>query len=90
MTVSGIITLIAALVVILRLLTYRRRGSRYRPGISVIAWLYIVGCTEVIAEILTTGAPRDTWGAILLPVLAVMLLFTGGNIAHLLRPPWRY
>lgn len=90
MTVSGIITLIAALVIIVRLLTYRRRGSRYRPGIGVAAWACIAACAVAIAEVLATGAPRDAWLAILMPLVAVMLLLAGGNLAHLFRPPWRF
>lgn len=89
MTVSGIVTLIAALVIILRLLTFRRRGSRYRPGIGVAAWASIAACAVAIAEVLATGAPRDAWLTILLPAFAVMLLLAGGNLAHPLRPPWR-
>ncbi|WP_046079997.1 phage holin family protein [Halomonas sp. HG01] len=90
MTVSGIVTLIAALVIILRLITYRRGGSRYRPGIGVAAWASIAACAVAIAEVLATGAPRVGWLAILLPAFAVMLLLAGGNLAHLLRPPWRF
>ncbi len=89
MTITGIITLIAALLIILRLLTYRRRGRRYRPGVGVAAWACIAGCTVVIDRILATGSPGSAWLVCLLPLAATHLLMTGGNLAHLFRVPWR-
>lgn len=88
MTIAETTALIAALVIILRLLTYRRRGSRYRPGIGVIAWVAITACTLLAARIATAGVPAAAGLALVLVAIAALLLRTRGNLAHLLR--WRH
>lgn len=84
-TIAYAITIAAALVVVARLLTFRRHG-RYRPGVSVAAWLIIV-----LATVLTVFGPpsSDAAGWIIaaaMVALAVGLIRTGGNVAHLIRP----
>lgn len=85
MSLAYAITIAAALVVVARLLTFRRRG-RYRPGVSLAAWLIIV-----LATVLTVlgPPPSDTvrWLiALAMVALAIGLIRTGGNVAHLIRP----
>ena len=72
MTVSGIVTLIAALVIILRLLTYRRRGSRYRPGIGVAAWASIAACSTVGGGVPSLGMAAVAVGTAVLVLGGVL------------------
>lgn len=88
MTISETIALLAALVIILRLLTYRRRGSRYRPGIGIVAWVAITACTLLAARIVTAGVTDAAGLALVLVAIAALLLRTRGNLAHLFR--WRH
>lgn len=85
MSLAYAITIAAALVVIARLLTFRRRG-RYRPGVSLTAWLIIV-----LATVLTVFGPPPSHTArwliaLAMVALAIGLIRTGGNVAHLIRP----
>jgi amino acid transporter len=85
-TIAELVTVIAALVIIARILTFRRRGSRYRPGVSLIAWLAMAACTWLAVRVIASGAPEAWWLALTLAGIAVLLLRAGGNIAHLFRP----
>lgn len=89
MSTADVVSLMAALVIIVRLLTYRRRGSRYRPAVSLTAWGCIAGCTLFVARLLTADTPDTAWLAPVLVIAAVWVVATGGNLAHLFRPPWR-
>lgn len=91
MTTPALLAVIAALVIIIRILTFRRRGSRYRPGVSLVAWILVAINTWLAVRILAAGHLDAWWLALLLIVIAVGLLRANGNLAHLLRPlwPWR-
>ncbi|MFI2817920.1 phage holin family protein [Vreelandella piezotolerans] len=86
MTIVDAITLAAALVILARLLTFRRRTARYRPGIALLSWLLVVATTYLAVM----GSPSHDavrWViAITLVALAIGLIRTGGNVAHLIRP----
>ncbi|WP_237673699.1 phage holin family protein [Vreelandella profundi] len=86
MSITYIITIAAALIIIARLLTFRRRAGRYRPGVALTAWLIIVATTCAVIF----GPPATANGrliiAALMVVLAIGLNRTGGNVAHLIRP----
>lgn len=77
----------AALVIIVRLLTFRRRGGRHRQGVALVAWL--VACANVALIIklpeLVLPTPVTVLLALFLITFAILLLHTGGNLAHLLR-----
>ncbi|WP_447529802.1 phage holin family protein [Vreelandella sp. TE19] len=86
MNLAYAITIAAALVIVARLLTFRRRDGRYRPGVALAAWLIVVATTCVA---IFGPAPSDAARWIIaagLVALAVGLLRTGGNVAHLIRP----
>lgn len=76
----------AALVVIARLLTFRRHG-RYRPGVAFSAWLVVVGATWVLFFGLPALLPARIAITVTLIALAVELINSGGNLAHLVRRP---
>lgn len=86
MTLTYIITYAAALVVVARLITFRREGGRYRPGVSFAAWLIIVAMP--IAAVYGPPVPElARWLiALAMVALAIGLIRTGGNVAHLIRP----
>lgn len=87
--ISEVITVLAAIVIIARLLTYHRGAGRHRPGVALVAWLLIVIATcvafygpppgDMIGPITTIGM---AW-------LALALIRTGGNVARLGRHPGR-
>ncbi|MGP9500277.1 phage holin family protein [Halomonas sp. AOP43-D1-4] len=86
MSITYLITIAASLVVIGRLLTFRRLDGRYRPGISLVAWLIIVAATCIAIF----GPPPSIAGRWIISAamvaLAIGLIRTGGNVAHLFRP----
>jgi hypothetical protein len=86
MSITYLVTIAAALVVIARLLAFRRRAGRYRPGVALTAWLIIVATTCAVIF----GPPPSENGrliiAALMVALAIALIRTGGNVAHLIRP----
>ena len=85
MSLAYAITIAAALVVVARLLTFHRRG-RYRPGVSLAAWLIIVLAT-VLAVLGPPPSDAARWLIALgMVALAIGLVRTGGNVAHLIRP----
>ncbi|WKD28656.1 phage holin family protein [Halomonas sp. KG2] len=83
MSITYIITITAALVVIARIITFRRAG-RYRPGVSLLAWLIIVAMP--VAAVYGPPLPElARWLiAIAMVALAVGVIRTGGNVAHLI------
>tara|TARA_R110002012_G_scaffold321621_2_gene550190 strand:- start:22787 stop:23059 length:273 start_codon:yes stop_codon:yes gene_type:complete len=86
MSITYIITIAAALVVIARLLTFRRRAGRYRPGVALAAWLIIVATTCAAIFGPPPSDPARWLIAAAMVALAVGLIRTGGNVAHLIRP----
>lgn len=83
MITPDIITVAAALVICLRLLTFRRGGHRVRRSISCAAWLLIVGAGSVGIRTLAGTAPPADWGtALVFVILAGMLVRGGGNLAN--------
>lgn len=86
MSITYLITVTAALVVIARLITFRRRAGRYRPGVAFTAWLIIVATTcAAIFGPPPSEAARWLIAAAMV-ALAVGLIRTSGNVAHLIRP----
>ena len=85
MNAAELIIVGAALVIIVRLITFRRRGQRVRRGISVAAWLLISASAWLIARIVTAGHPDAWWFALAMATIAALVLRAGGNLAHLFR-----
>ena len=87
-------TLIAAMLcsaICWRVATFRRQGARYRPGVSLCAWVLAVGTggyslTVALAPI--TGhqvAPVSPFLLVVFVILAVMVWRSRGNVAAVLR-----
>jgi hypothetical protein len=80
--------LVACLVIVLRLLTFRRGFSRHRHGIAWIAWALIVGCTATAVKLVCgIRPPPGPWEALLTVVIAILVVLHRGNLAHVLRAP---
>lgn len=86
---SDLITVLAALVIIARLLTYHRGASRHRPGIALVAWVLIVIATCIAFYGPPPGELVRPITTIAMVWLAIALVHTGGNVARLGRHPWR-
>lgn len=84
-----LLTMFACASICLRLITYRRApGARYRPWISVCAWLLVVcsgGQTIHIALGRAARGETTLWQLGILIVLAAALLAARGNLARVLR-----
>lgn len=86
MTIAELVIVGAALVIIVRLLTFRRRGKRIRRGVSVLAWMLISASAWIIARTVTEGHPDAWWFALLMVAIATLVLRADGNLAHLFHP----
>lgn len=87
MTVPSLIILLSALVICLRLLTFRRGPSRHRLGYSIAAWLLIAGTGTSTVRILT-GAEicSGGWGVpVVMAVFAFLVIRARGNVAHIIQ-----
>ena len=70
MTTSTLVTLLCALLICTRLLTFRRRGARYRLGIRILT---------------QSGYPAG-WGiALVMAVLAWLVWRARGNVAQVIK-----
>jgi|TARA_X000001388_G_scaffold3203_6_gene2338 drug/metabolite transporter (DMT)-like permease len=91
-TLSTLIVSLLCGSICLRLVMFRREGARYRPGVSLCAWLLAVGTggyslTVALAPI--TGhqvAPVSPFLLVVFVILAVMVWRSRGNVATVLRP----
>ena len=88
MDIWPLVQLVACLVIVLRLLTFRRGISRHRHGVAWSAWIVIVACTTTVVKLLCgIRPPPGPLEALLTVVIAVLLLIHRGNLAHVLRAP---
>lgn len=81
------ITVAAAIVIAGRIITFQRRGSRYRPGIAWLAWLVTCVNFTLIFKLPVHTPPEPITAILALwqVAFAVLLLRNGGNLAHLIR-----
>lgn len=78
----------ANLITCLRLLSYRRSGARYRPLVSIAAWMLIVGTGSTALGIVLGRYPASHihLGDLCISiVLCVLSLTARGNVADILR-----
>ncbi|RKU01960.1 hypothetical protein C7H84_19130 [Burkholderia sp. Nafp2/4-1b] len=80
--IAVLIALAAHGVLIVRVLTYRRRGARHRAGVAWSAWLLIALTCGGAIELL--GGKLGIFQAMQSVMLAVMVITARGNIARLL------
>jgi hypothetical protein len=85
------IMLIALIVVIAnaltagRLILYQRRGARYRPAISLLAYLLMVFAFWQVVDMLIHHFPASMGQAGMSVVVAALVLRARGNVACIVR-----
>lgn len=83
------LTVLVCSAICMRLITYRRAGARFRPGVSLCAYLLAL-CTGCQALGIVAGLYRaehlSPWMLGVLLVLLVLLLQARGNLARVLPP----
>ena len=92
MNLLDILLIILSLSSCLRLLFYRRGISVFKVGYSVIAYLLIVSSGALGLAILTgilQGETIPTVIILLIKTTAIAILYSGGNVARLLKLPGR-
>ncbi|TPG76298.1 phage holin family protein [Pseudomonas arsenicoxydans] len=70
----------------LRLVAFRRNNSRYRLGISLMAWILsaATGC-QAIASVLGLYQVQSPFVLIILSALCALVFRSRGNVAQILR-----
>lgn len=68
-----------------RLICYRRRECRYRPGISVLAYLLIVCAGGAAIDTTVNGVYVTPWEAGFSSIIAILVCRAGGNVAQIFR-----
>ena len=68
-----------------RLICYRRGDSRYRFGMSALAYLLIVCSGGQAIDIIVNAAHVTPWEAGFAAVIAVLVWRARGNVAHIVR-----
>lgn len=79
------ITVLANVATAGRLLTYRRGDSRYRPGMSLLAYLLIVCSGGQAIDIVVNQAEVSGWETGFAVVLAMLVLRARGNVSCIVR-----
>jgi uncharacterized membrane protein YhaH (DUF805 family) len=86
LSVWSLIVLLACLVSIVRLLTFRRGHSRHRSGYAWLSWIYVVLATASAVKIACgVRPPPGPVEAIACAAVAIVMLIHHGNLAHLHR-----
>lgn len=88
---TGVIMLIAWIVVAAnvataaRLICYQRHGSRYRPMMSILAYLLIVCAGGQVIDIVVNHSSVSVWQAGMAVIVAALVLRARGNVACIVR-----
>lgn len=73
----------------LRLACYRRCGARYRPGMSVVAYLMFVFTGGQALDVVIRHSAVSPWQLGLAILLAVLVYRARGNVANIGKPVGR-
>jgi len=81
-----ILNVVFCILIIFRIVIWRRNGKRYRPFISLLAWLLVVSCAAVIMSLLSGYYRVADWAETLINgLLCTAVYYSSGNIAHLFK-----
>ncbi|WP_080704269.1 phage holin family protein [Bordetella bronchiseptica] len=69
-----------------RLICWRRGACRYRPGVSVLAYLLIVASGGQAIDVAIGGAPGNLWQAVFSMIVCAIVWRSRGNVAAMGRP----
>lgn len=81
----ALIVVVANVATATRLICYQRHGSRYRPVMSVLAYLLIVCSGGQVIDVLVNHASVSIWQAGMSVVVAALVLRSRGNVACIVR-----
>lgn len=81
----ALIVIAANVLTAARLICYRRCGARYRPFMSLLAYLLIVCAGGQVIDVLVNHAPVSLWQAGMSVVVAALVLRSRGNVACVVR-----
>lgn len=84
MLIASIIV-VANILTAARLICYRRCGARYRPLMSLLAYLLIVCAGGQVIDVLVNHAQASLWQAGMSVVVAALVLRSRGNVASVVR-----
>lgn len=79
------VAVIANLVTAARLILYRRGGSQFKRGMSVIAWALIVLTGGYAIDVVFNATPVSPYGSGLSVVLMILVLRAHGNVSKVVR-----
>lgn len=81
----ALIVVLANVATAARLICYQRHGARYRPIVSLLAYLLIVFSGGQVIDVLVNNSPVTVWQAGFSAVVALLVLRARGNVACVLR-----
>lgn len=84
---SSWILFISCIAICLRLFTFKRQGSRFRPGVSLAAWAVMAFTGGMALKQAFSGLPFAVTPlmAYLAVVFAILVFLSDGNLAHIFR-----
>lgn len=84
---SAWVLFIACFIICLRLFTFQRKGARYRPIVSFLAWLLMVASFAVMVKLALNQFPCHVNPIMALAALwlAWLALISKGNVAQFFR-----
>lgn len=75
---------VVCLLIIFRIVTYRRNGAPHKPHAAWFAWFLLVACFAVIVRTLTGHYSHADWAEFLINVsLLIAVCSTSGNVNKL-------
>lgn len=83
--IFALLTVLANIVTAGRLICYRRGCSRYRPGVSFLAYVLIVCAGGQAIDTVVNAAHVTPWEAGVAAVIAVLVWRARGNVAAIVR-----
>lgn len=84
--VPVIINIVLCALIIVRVIIFRRKKCRYKPGVSLLAWLLAVSCCMVIISLLSGIYQLAGWAEIIINcVFCISIYLASGNLSNLLK-----
>lgn len=83
--IFALLAVLANIVTAVRLICYRRGCSRYRPGVSFLAYVLIVCAGGQAIDTVVNAAHVTPWEAGFSAVIAVLVWRARGNVAAIVR-----
>ncbi len=89
MTLSDLPSYINSLLcwlIILRVIFWKRNGRRYKPAISLIAWILVISCSGIAVFLFFGHYRLADWDELFIHALLCLIVYrTAGNVATLLN-----